>query len=327
MNRLQKKCFLVSAATHGLLAAFLLFGLGFLKHPNPVDKLPILELVPDTLIDAALYGGGGPPAPAAASKPSPAAAASTTTAKPAPQAEAKPEPTPPKTVTKPAVREPVATKPPPKQSKPSKPDPEPDQDDTPPEKTTATKPSATSKIKVDTSKVATRTRPDKNTSKSKSKETSDAEDEAAEAAAASAAKAAADRRAAIGRGLANATQSLGSGLSTTTTIEMPGLGGGGPMYANWAQVVKSIYDHSWRQPEELADESATVEVDILVLKDGTVQTAGTRISRKSGIPSLDKSVQQVLDRVRTLPPFPEGATDAQRKLRIAFKLKQNRSAG
>lgn len=326
MNRLQKKCFLVSAATHGLLAAFLLFGLGFLKHPNQIDKLPILELVPDTLIDAALYGGGGPPAPAAASKPSPSAAATTATSKPAPQAESKPEPTPPKTASRPVVRDPVVSKPPPKNSKPPKPDPEPDQDDTPPEKTTtATKPSATSKIKVDTSKIATRTRPDKSTTKPKSNETSNADAEAAEAAAT--AKAAADRRATIGRGLANATQSLGSGLSTTTTIEMPGLGGGGPMYANWAQVVKSIYDHSWRQPEELADESATVEVDILVLKDGSVQMSGTHISRKSGIPSLDKSVQQVLDRVRNLPPFPEGATDAQRKLRIAFKLKQNRSAG
>src|SRR6266487_6156593 len=61
MTRLQKKCFLASAALHGLLLLIILFGAAFLG-PSKEKPLPNrLNVIPWRLLDDALSGGGGNP--------------------------------------------------------------------------------------------------------------------------------------------------------------------------------------------------------------------------------------------------------------------------
>ena len=68
-----------------------------------------------------------------------------------------------------------------------------------------------------------------------------------------------------------------------------------------------------------------MKVKVVIARDGSVITDA--ILKRSGIPALDKSVENALNRVRQLPPFPEGAKDAQRTFIINFNLKAKRLLG
>ena len=89
--------------------------------------------------------------------------------------------------------------------------------------------------------------------------------------------------------------------------------------------MKTYYDQAWIDPEEVSDDDATVEVKVVIARDGRV--ISDSIIKRSGIPALDKSVQNALDRVEKLPPFPEGAKEAQRTFIINFNLKAKRLLG
>jgi colicin import membrane protein len=125
--------------------------------------------------------------------------------------------------------------------------------------------------------------------------------------------------------LNSAYESLSKNLSSGTTIEP--LGPGGEAYADYGQVVKSYYDQAWIDPEDVSEDAATVKVKVVIRRDGTV--ISDSIQKRSGIPALDKSVQNALDRVRLrgLPPFPEGAKESQRIYIINFNLKAKRLVG
>ena len=114
-------------------------------------------------------------------------------------------------------------------------------------------------------------------------------------------------------------------MSAGTTIEP--LGPGGEAYADYGQVVKSLYDQAWIDPGEVSDDAATVKVKVVIARDGEV--VSDSMVKRSGIPALDKSVQNALDRVRArgLPPFPEGAKEIQRTYIINFNLKAKRLVG
>ena len=75
MSRLEKKCFIASAALHGLLGLVLLVGPGFLspeRQINDFEQAPILE-ISTQLTDGPSSGGGKPAAaPPAAMVTSPA---------------------------------------------------------------------------------------------------------------------------------------------------------------------------------------------------------------------------------------------------------------
>jgi TonB family protein len=58
MNRLQKKCFIVSVGTHLLLGIILLVGPAFLSSKSKSNDMPPLDAIPSKLIDAAFQGGG-----------------------------------------------------------------------------------------------------------------------------------------------------------------------------------------------------------------------------------------------------------------------------
>src|SRR5512141_802364 len=115
MNRLQKKCLVVSLAIHALLMTVLLLGSAFApKRPSIPTNLPILDVIPSTLVDALISGGGKPgsPAPVVQKKeetqptpaPKPPAPAPKPISKPPKATIKEPEPEEPVTVKKPAKK-------------------------------------------------------------------------------------------------------------------------------------------------------------------------------------------------------------------------------
>jgi TonB family protein len=61
----------------------------------------------------------------------------------------------------------------------------------------------------------------------------------------------------------------------------------------------------------------------VIRKDGRVSQA--RIIKRSGVASLDRSVQEALDRVREVVPFEAGATEDSRTYTIGFNLRSKRT--
>jgi TonB family protein len=104
---------------------------------------------------------------------------------------------------------------------------------------------------------------------------------------------------------------------------MPGTGS--VSYANYGAAIKSIYDQAWTPPSDTASDDANTQVSITIGNDGTVISA--RIINPSGDAKVDASVQRALDRVTSVPAFPEGATEKQRTFKITFNLKAKRMLG
>jgi len=110
-----------------------------------------------------------------------------------------------------------------------------------------------------------------------------------------------------------ALKNLKSNLKPGTTIDMPG--NSSVAYANYATVVKSVYEQAWILPNDVTD-NANTKVSITIANDGTVISA--RTITPSGDAGLDASVQRTLERVKSIAPFPEGATEKERTYIINF---------
>jgi protein TonB len=94
-RRLQQKCFLASAGIHLLLLVILFVGPAFLSPRDPLANLPVIDFIPDRLVDAAVVGGGNPnvrPPPPTPAPPTPAPPPPVVKPAPAPEPEPKPEP-------------------------------------------------------------------------------------------------------------------------------------------------------------------------------------------------------------------------------------------
>ncbi len=298
MNRLQKKCLIATAGFHLLLVLILVFGSAFFtSHPKP-DNTQLLDVIPANLIDAALSSGvkaAQPPAPMPVVQRQP----------PAPQ----PTPTPPQPK---AVVTPPAPQPTPtlveKVKEFFKPEPQKLSEDDlkpvePAEKPVKPQPH---KINVDLSKQVLRTAP---------KVTPDTSDADAHEAAKEA-----KRRA---RAIAAAARAIKDNASTATSVEMPG--SSSVSYANYASVVKSVYERAWRTPDDAANDEANTRVSVTIGSDGTV--ISSRILDASGDPSVDASVQHTLDNVNFVAPFPDGAKEKEKTFIINFNLKAKRMLG
>ncbi|MGD0614441.1 MAG: TonB family protein [Verrucomicrobiota bacterium] len=283
MNRLEKKCVLAAAGFHLLLLLVLLVGPAFLSSRDQPDNLPVIDFIPFKTVDAMVSGGGNPNAkpPAPAPLPQPAAPA----APPAPKAVPPPE------VTKlePARKETVKETP-----KETKVDPD------------ALEPAKDRKRKVDISTTLVKRRPYE-FSESKARADAQARERAAEA------------RRQTTAAISQAVRGIQSGLSSGTTIELKGPGGGGVPYANWKQAVKSVYDAAWILPAGITADSATTAVTVTIARDGTVISA--RIVDRSGSAVVDQSVQAALDRVKYAAPLPDDAKEDQRTITIYFDVK------
>lgn len=330
MNRLQKKCLIGSLVVHSVSLLVLLVGPALMpkKAPVNIETFELIDLSAINLTDGQTSGGGAPaPAPPMLANPEPLPPIQQPVVEPpAPQPE--PEPAPPvvkpqpKPVkqpepepVKPVVKdkEPSIPKDPPKNPK-SKPKDTakdtPKNTDDKAKETTANKPKLNSKDQIKVN--LTQTKRDGTAAKNNN---TDAEDKArAQAQAQAAARQAA---------LSGAARSIAGGLSTSTSISIPGTGG--EAFLNYGSAVVSVYESRWTIPSNLAGGNNTVRAKVVIRKDGTVISA--EIVEKSGNAGVNQSVQRVLDTVRFIKAFPPGATDAQRVFYINFDPNKKRYSG
>ena len=124
------------------------------------------------------------------------------------------------------------------------------------------------------------------------------------------------------RAIQSAIRNLKNNLTSATTVDMPG--NSSVAYANYATVVKSVYEQAWILPNDVSD-GANTKVSVTIASDGTVISA--RIIIPSGDAGLDASVQRTLERVKSIAPFPEGATEKERTYIINFNPQVKRLLG
>ncbi len=286
MDRLQKNCVIASASLHGLLASAFLFGSAFLSPSSKTLNLDVLTVIPATLVDAPFSNPGGNPK---------------VTQPPAVAPQARPEP--------------PAPAPEPEREPAVKPQPPAPKDRTPPK--LADEPEI---AKPTTGKHRPVVNPERVTRKPDPRSQSKATDSAADARARAKAAADANRRARLA--LRGALDSISDVASSSTSVEIPGPGG--EAYANYAQVVKSIYTAAWIVPTSAKDD-ATAIVKVVIAMDGTVISAD--IIRSSGDALVDSSVRRALDRVPSVAPFPAGSKDSKREFTLSFTPKNKRQLG
>ena len=290
MNRLQKKCLIATAGFHLLLVLTLLFGSAFFtSHPKP-DETQLLDVIPANLIDAAFNSGvkaAQPPAPTPVVPPQPQPAP----VPPQPKAAVTP-PTPPAPTLVQRVEK-LFTPEPPKL---------PPEDLTPKETTSKPKEHTIKVVLTPVTRTVPKVTPD--TSAADARE---------------AAKEAKQRAKAI----AAAARAIKENASSATTVEIPGTGS--VSYANYASVVKSVYERAWRTPDDAANDEANTRVSVTIGSDGTV--ISSRILDPSGDAKVDASVQRTLDNVNFIAPFPDAAKEKEKTFIINFNLKQKRMLG
>src|SRR6267142_1376054 len=230
MNRLQKKCFIVSAGVHLLLFIILLVGPAFLSSKSHSEDVQALDFYPSKLIDAAFAGGGNrsakPPAPIQPpSQPQ-------VQAQRQPPPEKSQEPDPPKQTVKPKMDPDSVEMPEPKRHKPQV-------------STTLTtrKIYASSKPKPKSARTDT---------EAKERQIADAR-----------------RRLARQLTRAAESIRANTSSATSIEVD-PGPGGGGPSYASYAALVTTIYQNAWQAPDDTATHNAITKVTVTIGCDGTV---------------------------------------------------------
>jgi TonB family protein len=132
----------------------------------------------------------------------------------------------------------------------------------------------------------------------------------------------ADARKKAAQQLGKFAEAIGNNLSSGTSVELKGPGGGGVPYANFLQAVKSIYAQAWVVPDGVTDDSATAVASVTIARDGTVLSA--RIVQHSGNRDVDRSVQGALDRVPRAVPLPTSARESQRTVTINYNYNPKR---
>lgn len=356
MSRLQTKCVFASATAHLLLLAVLVVSSAFVKPPPKPDNVKFVRIFDASKItDDETQGGGNPNVPSDV-QPAPA---------PPPQvAPVIPQPTPP-IQQEPPIKppEPEKKQEPPKHEQKKKKTQEPPPE---PIKKEAKKPEKTETPKVqrkaDSKKVVPKTqlvdhpvetqkpekpkvqvdltvktaKEDPDYQKRKIERERERERAAKEAREREEAQRQADIRAQMEirdamqreykerqQALNGIVGSIENKMSSGVAIEMP-QGDGSQAFINYADFIWSKYYQAWVTPDD-RDVRNPVKVEIVVARDGRIISAN--IVKSSGDAALDKSVRQALDRVRSLPAFPQGAKDAERTFKISFNLKSKNQRG
>jgi TonB family protein len=281
-------------------------GTAFLPTSNKSKELPTVRVVPTRLIDQALSGGGGNPniAPSDAQQKGNTLVPPPVEPTPAPTRVESPPPRP----APPAPRVEVK-KPEPKRPEARKPDPLPLAKPNPVKPNLATKPAPTKPAPLDLKPVV-RNPPDKQRAKAE-----------AEAREREAATQAATRQ--LAKQMGRTIAALTAGFEQGTKVEVSG--SGGEAYESYVAFVRSAYDDAWVVSQDLANDDSVALVKIVIARNGQVLRA--EISQRSGNTALDRSVQRALDKVKSLPPFPEAAREEQRTFTIEFNLKAKRLSG
>jgi TonB family protein len=297
MSRLQKKCLIATAGGHLLLILVLVFGSAFFVSRSKPDESQILTVIPANLIDAAFSSGvaGAQPPPPQPVQPVQPPTPVPPRPEPPPPKPPEPQPEPPKPTLVERVQE--FFKP-----EPVKPAPDDLKNDEPELKTSKTEPK---KIKVNLDPVVRKT--------TKTPDTSEAE-------ARREAQRASEARA---RAFKSATSSISKNTSTATVVDMPGASTAA--YASYKDALASIYYDAWTPPTDTSNDDAITKVRITIARDGTIISA--RIIGPSGDSRVDASVQRAIDRVKDVPPLPEGTKETERTVILNFNLKTKRMIG
>jgi TonB family protein len=131
--------------------------------------------------------------------------------------------------------------------------------------------------------------------------------------------------AAIENSLDHLASGVQSSAAAPTVVDVPGVGGGGEVFAGYRDIVRSAYYRAWIAPENGVRTTTLPEVQIVVARDGSIIRA--ELVSPSGDASLDKSVLRALQAVTKLPPFPASAHDTERTFRIRFNLDLKEATG
>ncbi len=299
MDRLQKKCLIASSGMHLFLLLVLVMGSAFFveREKKKIVEVPRIHVVPGILIDKMMAGGGGDPKVAPSDDiqkgqtlaPQPA---------PAPSKPPAPKPQPPKEV-----------KVTPKPIKPTPPKPPKD------ETREAVKPNPNARTAIEPLALKPVVRPE---AQKRAEEA-----EAAQKAAEKAARDWAEANGKLVKEVGRSVQGLQTGFAHGTKVRVGGPGG--IAYANYASMVMAIFDDAWDVPPDVASDDSIAVAKVIVASDGRILVK--QITDRSGNSVLDRSVQRALDRVRSLPHFPESAKDSERTFTIEFNLKAKRLLG
>jgi len=88
---------------------------------------------------------------------------------------------------------------------------------------------------------------------------------------------------------------------------------------DYEQAVRRIYIQAW-QPADVVSTNASIQsictVSVVIARDGSV--ISTKVVKPSGDEQMDKSVHAVLDKIRFVQPFENGARDKRRVFTINF---------
>jgi colicin import membrane protein len=303
MTRLQKKCFIASSAFHGLLILVLLFGAALMPEPPENTFQPITFYDPSKVSDLLTSGSGVP-----------------TPAMPPPQ---------PNRATPPAAKPPVEP-PAPRHVEVPKPIEE------PPKPKIAEKPAEhwyefkwtkpKTESKTDLAKEEPTQKPKHkivfDSSDLKPKERS--RDDSAKAAQDSETNA--ERRRAAQQ-FAEAFRTISKQMSTSTLVDMPSDAGlAGEVSVNYRDIIASKYYNAWVAPSELDDASTPVVIArVTIARSGDVISA--HVIQSSGNAAMDRSIENVLQTVTFIEPFPAGSKDQERTVTIKFNLQTKREIG
>ena len=287
MTRLQKKCFLMSLAMHGLLAIVLIASAAFRSNPEPSD-VQVMTMVPSLLLDRRGSGGGASPA-LSTSRPEPVQHMAPEPPRSQPVSPTRRSPQPQAEVAK------VPARPAPEEVEVSSDRGE--ASDRPVKKHHEIKPDFTL---ADSNSLS-------------AKETRKSRAAASEVSRAEESRRLHDIESTL-QGLATNVRSRGGQV---IAVDLAGAGGG-EAFASYETAIFNAYFHAWTAPEEIADRLADVDTKIVVARDGTILSA--EIVRRSEHREMDRSVEQALRRVTKLPPFPESAHDSERTFIIHFNL-------
>lgn len=293
MSRLQQKCIIASAGMHLLLVLIVLIGPAFVSTQPAEPEMPQLDFIPYKTVDAMVSGGGNPKG----SVPKPAPVNLPPQPKPQP-VQPPPEPQVAKREVKEAIEETKVSKPEPKQDEQSLEINE-------------------RRHKVDISKTLVTRKRDTG---AEAKKKAEAEERAQERQWAAARQRFAD---AIGR----TADTITSDISSGTSLELKGPGGGGVPYANFNQAVMSVYKRAWSGtvPNDATDDDVAAVASVTIARNGDVIRAV--ITRSSGRPAVDHSVQAVLERVKYAAPLPEDEKQSQRTVSITFNVNAKKGIG
>jgi protein TonB len=308
MNRFEKKCFIGSAALHGLLLVVFLFGAAFLPSKKPEKMPPVITFYDATMTDRLIASGGNPNGnpepPAPARQPVKVEAP-----QPQPPQPPKPEPVKPKEPDQVKVVEPrkdvklvekkekgeVPVQPPKKQ---------PDKKLT---ETAIAKPRVNTTLTRRTNDLARleRERADK-----EARDRKDREEMARYNA----------ERQRIAAQVGGIIGGVGKSLSKST-VAMP-IGPGAEAYVNYASLVGETYKRAVYAEHPQSDEDVEALIRVVVSRDGSVRNS--QWVRRTGNPVLNKAVERAMNRVRSLPEFPPEAKDSERSfnITIAFEAKR-----